>query len=182
MNLPNVLTLSRIVLVPVFAVALLIENGTNPWWRLAAFAIFAIAAVTDRIDGDLARKRGQVTEFGKLMDPIADKALIGAALFGLSWLGELPWWVTAVIVFREAAITIMRLIVLRHGVIAASRGGKAKTVFQVCALALFIFPLYVLIDWAGPVRWTFLVIALLLTVGTGLDYAMQAFRARAARA
>ena len=122
-NLPNALTVLRLILVPVFLLALFAEGGHDTVWRWIAWAIFAIAAITDRYDGHIARKRGQVTDFGKIADPIADKALTGSALIGLSMLGDLTWWVTVVILVREVGVTLLRFAVLRYGVIAASPGG-----------------------------------------------------------
>ena len=124
LNVANALTVLRLVLVPVF-VALLVQPGAG--WRIAAFVAFGVASLTDLLDGELARRRGLVTDFGKIADPIADKALTGSALVTLSLLGELPWWVTVVILVRELGVTVLRFWVIRHGVIAASRGGKAKT-------------------------------------------------------
>ncbi|MBJ7453356.1 MAG: CDP-alcohol phosphatidyltransferase family protein, partial [Blastococcus sp.] len=133
------------------------------------------AIITDRYDGMIARRTGQVTEFGKLADPIADKALTGTALIGLSALGLLPWWVTWVILVREVGVTVLRFWVIRHGVIAASRGGKAKTVAQALAIGLYILPL------TGPLataRWWVMALALVLTVLSGLDYVVRALRLR----
>jgi CDP-diacylglycerol--glycerol-3-phosphate 3-phosphatidyltransferase len=182
LNIANVLTGIRLLLVPVFVVALLAEDGTDPGWRLAAFGVFALASFTDSLDGDLARRRGLVTAFGTVADPIADKALTGSALVGLSVLGLLPWWVTLVILGRELGVTALRLVVLRHGVIPASRGGKAKTFAQTIAIGLYVLPLTEVFA-AGPVevvRWTVLGIALVLTVATGVDYVLRAARLRAA--
>ena len=182
LNIANVLTGIRLLLVPVFVVALLAEDGTDPGWRLAAFGVFALASFTDSLDGDLARRRGLVTAFGTVADPIADKALTGSALVGLSVLGLLPWWVTLVILGRELGVTALRLVVLRHGVIPASRGGKAKTFAQTIAIGLYVLPLTEVLA-AGPVevvRWTVLGIALVLTVATGVDYVLRAARLRAA--
>lgn len=114
-NIANVLTGVRMVLVPVFLLVLFADGGHETVWRVAAFVVFAVAVITDRLDGALARSYGMVTEFGTLADPIADKALIGAALIGLSVLGDLPWWATVVILTRELAITVLRFVVLRHG-------------------------------------------------------------------
>jgi CDP-diacylglycerol--glycerol-3-phosphate 3-phosphatidyltransferase len=169
-NIANILTLSRIALVPLF-VWLLLQEGTG--WRLAAFVVFAIASITDKIDGDIARKRGLVTDFGKIADPIADKALIGAALISLSVLGELWWWVTIVILIREIGITVMRFVVIRYGVIPASKGGKLKTMLQVVAIGFFIVP-----GPFDPVRWATMAAALVVTVVTGADYVLQAWRMR----
>ncbi len=176
-NLPNLLTAFRLVLVPVFLLALFAGGGHSTPARWVAGAVFAVAAITDRYDGRIARKRGQVTDFGKIADPIADKALIGSALIGLSLLGDLFWWVTIVILVREIGITLLRVAVLRYGVIAASPGGKVKTLIQILAIGLYILPLLTLgapdavIDWG---RGILLGVALLLTVATGVDYLVRA--------
>ena len=141
LNIANMLTGVRLLLVPVFLVALFVDGGTDTGWRLVAFAVFVVAALTDRLDGELARRRGLVTAFGTMVDPIADKALIGSALIGLSLLGLVPWWATVLIMGREIGVTMLRLWVLRHGVIPASRGGKAKTFVQSLAIGLFLLPL-----------------------------------------
>jgi CDP-diacylglycerol--glycerol-3-phosphate 3-phosphatidyltransferase len=169
-NIANVLTLVRLVLVPFFIVCLFLP-GTA--WRLAALVVFVVASLTDRLDGELARRYGLVTDFGKIADPIADKALIGAALVSLSVLGELPWWVTAAILVRELGITLLRFIVIRHGVIPASFGGKVKTVLQVVAIALYILP-----GVPDPLRWLAMGLAVVVTLGTGLDYLVRALRLR----
>ena len=174
-NVANVLTVLRLCLVPVFIVFLL-AGGDG--WRIAACAIFGLASATDFLDGELARRRGLITDFGKIADPIADKALTGSALVVLSAMGELPWWVTGVILFRELAVTGLRFWVISHGVIAASRGGKAKTLLQVVAIALYILP-----GPFGVVRELVMAAALVVTVLTGADYAVRAVarRSRTAR-
>ncbi|WP_048634757.1 CDP-diacylglycerol--glycerol-3-phosphate 3-phosphatidyltransferase [Mycolicibacterium aurum] len=172
-NLANALTGFRMVLVPVFLVALFVGDGHETFWRITAFAIFAVAVITDHFDGALARSYGMVTEFGTLADPIADKALIGAALVGLSMLGDLPWWVTVVILVRELGVTLLRLLVLRSGVIPASRGGKVKTLVQAVAIGLFIMPLSG--TWL-TVAWGVMLAAVVLTVLTGIDYFVSAAR------
>ena len=175
-NIANVLTGVRFLLVPVFLAALFVGDGHETYWRVVAFVVFAVAVITDRFDGALARSYGMVTEFGTLADPIADKALIGAALIGLSVLGDLPWWVTVVILARELGVTVLRFAVLRHGVIPASRGGKLKTLVQAAAIGLFILPLA---TWPGPwlsVAWVIMVAAVALTLLTGLDYVLSAIR------
>jgi CDP-diacylglycerol--glycerol-3-phosphate 3-phosphatidyltransferase len=169
-NIANILTLVRIALVPLL-VWLLFEEGDG--WRLAAFAVFAVASITDKIDGDIARKRNLVTDFGKIADPIADKALIGAALVSLSMLGELWWWVTIAIMIREIGITVMRFVVIRYGVIPASKGGKLKTMLQVVAIGFFILP-----GPLDPIRWITMAAALVVTLVTGFDYVAQAWRQR----
>lgn len=170
-NLPNALTVLRLILVPVFLLALFAEGGHVSGWRWFAGGVFAVAAITDRYDGHIARKRGQVTDFGKIADPIADKALTGSALIGLSMLGDLAWWITVVILVREIGITLLRLVVIKYGVIAASPGGKAKTLVQIVAIGLYVLPLPAGLDWllVGLI-W----LALLLTVVTGIDYLVRA--------
>jgi CDP-diacylglycerol--glycerol-3-phosphate 3-phosphatidyltransferase len=175
-NVANALTVLRLVLVPVFVVALFAGGGHDRAWRAVACALFAIASITDRIDGDLARRRGLVTEFGKLADPIADKALVGAALISLSVLGDLPWWVTVLVLTREVGVTVLRFWVIRHGVMPASRGGKLKTLLQGIAIGLFV--LDPLGSWLTPIAWTFMIIALVVTVATGADYVARAMRLR----
>ena len=174
-TLPNALTLVRLLLVPVLA-WLLFSSGadstTQRWW---AVVVFFVAAFTDFADGALARKRNAVTTLGKIADPIADKAITGVALVGLSYLGELPWWVTVVILSREIGITVVRFAVLRHGVIPATRGGKAKTVMQILAISLYLMPLAVV---AEPIKVTAMAIAVALTLATGLDYLVRAWRLR----
>ncbi|MCX5045894.1 CDP-diacylglycerol--glycerol-3-phosphate 3-phosphatidyltransferase [Aldersonia sp. NBC_00410] len=176
LNVANVLTVVRILIVPVFLAALFAGGGDDTGWRIVATLLFGIAAVTDRIDGQLARKYGLVTDFGKLADPIADKLLIGAALIGLSMLGDLAWWVTGVIAAREIGVTLLRFAVLRHGVIPASRGGKLKTLVQSLAIALYLLPLP---DAAHIVAVWVMGFAVVLTVITGLDYVVQSIRLRA---
>lgn len=175
-SLPNILTGVRLLLVPVFLLLLFVGDGHETVWRVAAFAVFVVAVITDRFDGSLARSYGVVTEFGTLADPIADKALIGSALVGLSLLGDLPWWVTGVILVREVGITILRFMVLRHGVIPASRGGKLKTLVQAVAIGLFVLPLH---NWPAmwlTVAWVTMWAAVVLTVLTGADYVVSAIR------
>lgn len=177
-NIANILTVTRLVLVPVFLMAFFAGGGESIGWRTVAFVVFAVGSITDFVDGHLARKYGLVTDFGKVVDPIADKALTGAALFGLSILGELPWWVTLTIAGREVAVTLLRFWVIRYGVIAASYGGKLKTVAQIVAIGLYLLPLPAAL---APVLWAAMGIALVLTVVTGLDYVVRALRMRAAR-
>lgn len=167
-NAANALTVLRLALVPVF-VGCLLAGG--PGWRVAAFLVFGVASVTDLLDGRLARSRGLITDFGKIADPIADKALTGSALVTLSALGELAWWVTAVILAREISVTLLRFWVIRRGVIAAGRGGKLKTMLQVVAIALYVLP--------GPpaaVQEAVMAAAVAVTVVTGIDYGVRAVR------
>jgi CDP-diacylglycerol--glycerol-3-phosphate 3-phosphatidyltransferase len=169
-NLANALTVLRLALVPVF-VLLLLADGTGG--RIAAFVVFLVASVTDVLDGRIARRRGLITDFGKIADPIADKALTGAALVTLSAQGELAWWVTAVILARELGVTALRFWVIRYGVIAASRGGKLKTMLQVLAIALYVLP-----GPPGALRAVVMALAVVVTVVTGADYAIRAVRRR----
>ena len=172
-NVANILTIVRIVLVPVF-IAFLLAGGTAG--LLAALGTFCVASLTDLLDGRLARSRGLVTDFGKIADPVADKALTGAALICLSALGELPWWVTGVIMFRELGVTGLRFWVIRRGVIAASRGGKAKTLLQIIAICLYLLPAS--LSPPALVRELFMAAAVVVTVVTGADYVLQAMRLR----
>lgn len=142
LNLPNILTTLRIVLVPFFGAALLMDGGDSVAWRLTAFVIFVVAMITDKIDGDIARARGLVTDFGKIADPIADKAMTGMAFVGISVIFESPWWwaVTIVVLVREWSVTILRLSVLSKVVIAADNLGKLKTTVQVIGLSGLVLP------------------------------------------
>lgn len=170
LNIPNVLTVARLFMVPVFGyLALAIEQTNSVQWMSAA--VFLIAALTDLIDGVWARRYGLVTNFGKIADPIADKALIGTALVALSIQGDIAWWVTGIIIFREVAITVLRFWVIKHGVIPASRGGKVKTVSQIVAIVAFLIPLG---GWVDTVAQMSLGVALALTVTTGVDYVLKA--------
>ena len=171
MNVANALTVLRICLVPVF-VACLVAGGTG--WRIAALAAFGGASLTDFLDGQLARKRGLVTDFGKIADPIADKALTGAALITLSALGELPWWVTALILVREIGITALRFAVIRRGVIAASQGGKLKTMLQIIAICLYVLPASLGVP--ALAKEVVMGAALVVTLVTGVDYTVRAMR------
>ncbi|MFC7402854.1 CDP-diacylglycerol--glycerol-3-phosphate 3-phosphatidyltransferase [Citricoccus sp. GCM10030269] len=189
-NLPNVLTTVRILLVPFFIWALVaggLWGSDAVGLRWTAFALFAVAMYTDKLDGDIARSRGLVTSFGKIADPIADKFLTGAAFIVLSVLGELWWWVTVLILVREWGITLLRLVVLRYGVMPASRGGKLKTVLQAAALLWLLAPLNTVFAaaygqlfgqawlWAG---WALMAAALVVTLVTGVDYVVKAVRLR----
>ncbi|MGK8491131.1 CDP-diacylglycerol--glycerol-3-phosphate 3-phosphatidyltransferase [Nocardia asiatica] len=173
LNIANVLTMLRIAIVPLFVAALFVGGGHQTGWRIAAAALFGVAAITDRFDGQLARKYGLVTDFGKLADPIADKALIGSALIGLSVLGDLAWWITLVICGREIGVTLLRLVVVRRGVIPAGRGGKLKTLVQSLAIAMLLLPLT---GWVAEAGLALMYVAVALTVLTGLDYVGQAAR------
>ncbi|QCW79643.1 CDP-diacylglycerol--glycerol-3-phosphate 3-phosphatidyltransferase [Streptomyces sp. S6] len=170
-NIANILTMVRLLLVPGFVLLLFHNGGYDPAWRSFAWAAFAIAMITDLFDGHLARTYNLVTDFGKIADPIADKAIMGAALISLSILGDLPWWITGVILARELGITLMRFWVIRHAVIPASRGGKLKTLAQGTAAGMYVLML------TGPLatlRFWVMMVAVVLTVVTGLDYVRQA--------
>ncbi|WP_456786448.1 CDP-diacylglycerol--glycerol-3-phosphate 3-phosphatidyltransferase [Cellulomonas sp. P5_C5] len=177
-NLANVLTVLRIALVPFFAWALLADGGHTTTGRLIATTLFVVAAATDRLDGWLARRSGQVTDLGKMLDPIADKVLIGTALVLLSWLGDLAWWVTVVILVRELGITAMRFFLLRYVVLPASRGGKLKTVLQSVAIGLYLLPLDTLPQVVSVVATILMGAALVVTVVTGVDYARTGLQIR----
>ncbi|SHM43744.1 CDP-diacylglycerol--glycerol-3-phosphate 3-phosphatidyltransferase [Cryptosporangium aurantiacum] len=175
LNAANVLTVLRIVLVPVFVAALVVSDGTHSGWLLASAVLFAIASITDYWDGRIARAHDLVTPFGAVADPIADKALTGAALIGLSAYALLPWWVTVVILVRELGVTALRFWVIRHGVIAASRGGKLKTLLQIAAIIWYLCPIPDPVDHVGTVVMG---AAVLATVVTGGDYLVRALSLR----
>ncbi len=176
-NIANIITVARILLAPVFVWLLAADNGEYGLLRWLAAGLFILAIATDGVDGSVARSRNLVTNVGIILDPIADKVLTGAALVMLSVLGELWWWVTIVILVRELGITAFRFAVLRDRVIPASRGGKLKTVFQSVAISLFLVPLFTIVgDWILWLNWSVMAIALVLTVVTGIDYLVQAWR------
>ncbi|MFF8594971.1 CDP-diacylglycerol--glycerol-3-phosphate 3-phosphatidyltransferase [Streptomyces sp. NPDC015220] len=170
-NVANLLTMLRLLLVPGFVALMLADGGYDPAWRSFAWAAFAVAMITDLFDGHLARTYDLVTDFGKIADPIADKAIMGAALICLSALGDLPWWVTGVILGRELGITLLRFLVIRYGVIPASRGGKLKTLTQGVAVGMYVLALT---GWLATLRFWVMAAAVVLTVVTGLDYVRQA--------
>ncbi len=177
MNLANALTVLRLALVPVFVALMFAAGGHVAGWRVAACVAYAVAALTDQVDGYVARSRSLVTDFGIILDPIADKALTGAALVSLSLLGDLPWPVTVVVAVREVGVTLLRLWVIRRGVMAASRGGKLKTLLLNCALGLYVLPL----DGVGAsARAVILAAGVLVAVVTGLDYVGRALALRRA--
>ncbi|HEU0256760.1 MAG TPA: CDP-diacylglycerol--glycerol-3-phosphate 3-phosphatidyltransferase [Microbacteriaceae bacterium] len=180
-NLPNAITIVRILFAPAFLWLLLADQHADGTLRWVATALFVIGIATDGVDGHIARSRGLVTDLGKLLDPIADKILTGAALVGLGLLAELPWWVVAVILVREWGITVWRFAVIKHGVVAASRGGKLKTVFQSVAIGCALAPLWTLTGgWVFWLDGILMTIAVLLTVVTGIDYLVSYARARRA--
>ena len=181
-QLPNAITIVRILCAPVFLWMLLADQGADGALRWWAAALFIVAIATDGIDGYLARKHEIVTDLGKLLDPIADKALTGCAFVGLSILGELPWWVTIVVLVREVGITVYRFAVVSDHVLAAAWMGKLKTVAQAIALSLALLPLWTIVgEWIHVVNTVAMWIAVILTIASGLDYVVTEVRARRAR-
>ncbi|MGL4340690.1 MAG: CDP-diacylglycerol--glycerol-3-phosphate 3-phosphatidyltransferase [Rhodoglobus sp.] len=179
-NIANIVTAARIMLAPFFFGLLLTDDGQYGPLRYCAAALFILAIITDSVDGHLARTRNLVTSLGIILDPVADKILIGGALIALSILGELSWWITAAIILRECGITIFRFAILAHTVVPASRGGKLKTVAQAVAVSLFLLaPWNFFGAWAGWLSWIIMALALILTLYTGVEYLWQAWRHRA---
>ena len=179
LNPANVLTVVRIILVPVFLALVVISDMTHPGWRMAACLAFGLASATDFVDGWIARRYEMVTPFGKVADPIADKALTGSALVALSAYDLLPWWVTLIILVREWGVTALRFWVIRYGIIPASRGGKLKTALQIAAIAWYLWPMPEPWDLVGT---GLMGAALIVTAVTGIDYVLQALRLRRNRA
>jgi len=166
-NLPNTLTIFRIIALPFCAYALFKNGGNDNNWRVIAFTLFFIVGLSDVLDGKLARSRNQITEFGKLLDPIADKAMLATAAIGTSMIGLLSWWVTAIFLIREIAVTILRFAVIKQGVIAASKGAKLKTFLQNFGVGFYILPLPTFLHLPRDI---FMAAAILLTITTGFDY------------
>ncbi|MDR1188066.1 MAG: CDP-diacylglycerol--glycerol-3-phosphate 3-phosphatidyltransferase, partial [Bifidobacteriaceae bacterium] len=183
-NIANLLTMLRLALVPVFVVLFVHDHAASGTWRLAAAGVFLAAAITDHYDGHLARTRGIITDFGKLADPIADKALVASALICLSAFGLLSWWVTGIILGRELIVTVIRFAVKKHQVIAASWGGKIKTVTQISAIVGYLLPLgwFAEFGWFAHLGWLvdlvsiLMILAVAATVATGVDYAVTAWQ------
>lgn len=176
-SVPNLITIVRMLLVPVFVWLLFADGAQDGPLRWIAAVLFIVAISTDSIDGHIARSRNLITDLGKLLDPIADKLLTGAAFVMLSVLGELPWWVTVIVLVREIGITVWRLIEAPRRVLPAGRGGKAKTLMQGIALSVALLPLWLFIG--EPMHWInvgLMSIAVFLTVASGLDYLWQAYR------
>ena len=173
-NVANIITVVRILMAPVFIWLLLADDGELGYLRYIAAGLFVLAIVTDTVDGILARRQNLVTDFGKILDPIADKVLIGGALVALSILGELWWWVTIVILIREFGITIFRFAVIRTRVIPAVASGKLKTVMQAVGISLLLFPFWTLVgQWEHWVGWVVMALALVLTVVSGIDFVVK---------
>ncbi|ROQ38181.1 CDP-diacylglycerol--glycerol-3-phosphate 3-phosphatidyltransferase [Frondihabitans sp. PhB188] len=181
-NIANIITVVRILMAPLFFVLLVVDDGSMGALRVWAAVIFVVAILTDSLDGFLARRQNLVSDFGKIVDPLADKVLTGGAFIVLSVLGELPWWVTIVILVREIGITVYRFVALSDRVIPASRGGKLKTLLQGVALTLALFPFTTWLgDWFNWVNIVLMSAAFLATVLSGLDYmrvALQHSRSR----
>lgn len=173
LNLPNALTIFRILALPFCAYALFKNGGGDDGWRIIAFTLFFIVGLSDILDGKIARSRNQITEFGKLLDPIADKAMLATASIGASLLGMLSWWVTAIFLIREVAVTILRFAVIKKGVIPASKGAKLKTFFQSFGVGFYILPLP---SYLNIPRDLFMAVAIYLTITTGVDYFRKVFR------
>jgi CDP-diacylglycerol--glycerol-3-phosphate 3-phosphatidyltransferase len=176
-NPANVLTAVRIVLVPVFVALVVVSDMASTGWRIVACLAFCVASATDFVDGWIARRFQLVTSFGKVADPIADKALTGTALVLLSVYDRLPWWVTALILVREWGVTALRFWVIRYGIIPASRGGKVKTALLTASIAWYLWPVPPPYDVVGP--WL-MGVAVAVTIITGVDYIFQAARIRRA--
>lgn len=173
-NLPNIITVVRMIATPFFLWMLLADDGEMGALRWAAAVFFVFAIATDAWDGYLARTRGLVTNLGKLLDPIADKLLTGSALVGLSILGELPWWITLVVLLREIGITVHRLFEARTVVVAAAWMGKLKTVAQSVAIGFALFPFATVFgDWVVGVNIVTMSVAVVLTVASGVDYVIN---------
>lgn len=171
LNVPNLLTTIRIIVVPILAWLLFKESAETDANRIIAGTIFIVAALTDIADGTIARRWNLITNFGKIFDPIADKALIGVALIGLSYLDLLDWWFTWVILARELFVTFLRFWVINKGVIPASRGGKLKTISQIVAISFYLLPLPESFSIIGEI---ILYAAVFLTLATAVDYIMKA--------
>ena len=177
-QLPNAITIVRILCAPVFLWMLIADAGTDGPLRWWAAALFVVAIATDGIDGWIARKYDIVSDLGKLLDPIADKVLTGLAFVGLSILGELPWWITIVVLIREIGITVYRFMVVSDHVLAAAWMGKLKTVAQAVALSLALFPLWTIVgEWIWWVNGVTMAIAVVLTIASGIDYVITEMRA-----
>jgi CDP-diacylglycerol---glycerol-3-phosphate 3-phosphatidyltransferase len=173
---PNSLTLTRIALIPFGVYTLFYDGGDNPRYQILSWCIFFILGMTDILDGKWARSSNRITSLGAFLDPVADKALIGAAMISLSILGRFPWWITILILAREIGITIFRLVVIKGGVIPASKGGKIKTLFQNFGVGFFMLPFPSWLEWF---RIAFISVAIVLTVTTAYDYVRAWMRQRA---
>ncbi len=169
---PNFITVTRLLLVPCGVYTLFKNGGDDSTWQIISWFIFFLLGLSDILDGNLARSRNKITEFGKFLDPVADKVMIGAAMISLSILGRMPWWITIVILGREVGITLLRLAIIRRGVIAANKGGKIKATFQNFGVGFYVLPLPASLFWF---RDGFMAIAIFLTILTGAYYVKSAF-------
>ena len=172
---PNFITTLRIAFLPIGAYALFKNGGDDPTWQIISWWILFVLGLSDILDGNLARSRNTITEFGKFLDPIADKAMIGTAMISLSILDRMPWWITIVIMAREVGITLFRLAVIKRGVIPANRGGKIKTFFQGFGIGFYVLPLNEDMFWF---RDSFMAVAIILTLVTGAQYVFSAFKSK----
>ena len=172
---PNSLTVTRIALTPFGVYTLFLDGGDNPRFQILSWCIFFVLGMTDIVDGKWARNSNRITPLGAFLDPVADKVLIGSAMISLSILDRFPWWITIVILAREIGITIFRLLVIRGGVIPASKGGKAKTLMQNFGVGFFMLPFPSWLEWF---RISFISVAIILTITTAYDYVSSWMRAR----
>ncbi len=170
---PNSITAARLIFVPVGAYTLFKNGGNDPTWQYISWCVFFVLGLSDVLDGNLARARNTITEFGKFLDPVADKVMIGTAMISLSILHRLPWWITIVILAREIGITFLRLAIIKRGVIAANKGGKVKALFQNFGVGFYVLPLPQSLYWF---RDSFMAVAIALTIITGLYYIQSAFK------
>src|SRR5699024_1282385 len=176
-NIANILTVVRCAMVPLLVVLAALEADSVPG-RLLVAGVFVLAMITDFADGHLARSRNLITDFGKIVDPIADKAMTGAALVMLSVWEYIPWWMTILILVREFGITVMRFTILKYGALPATWAGKAKTLVQTIAITFCLLPLEL---WWGPARWigwSLVLLAVVLTVWSGLVNLKDGLRLR----
>ncbi len=164
---PNTLTVTRILFIPVGVYVVFLDGGENARYQILAWSIFFILGLTDILDGKWARQSNRITALGTFLDPVADKALIGSAMISLSILGRFPWWMTILILTREIGITIFRLLVIRDGVIPASKGGKLKTFMQGFGVGFYMLPLPASLDWF---KTAFISVAIILTITSAYDY------------
>lgn len=170
---PNSITVARLLFVPVGAYTLFKNGGNDPTWQYISWFVFLLLGLSDIADGNLARSRNTITEFGKFLDPVADKVMIGTAMISLSILDRLPWWITIVILVREVGITLFRLSIIKRGVIAANKGGKIKSLFQNFGVGFYVLPLGENLYWF---RDGFMAIAVILTIVTGFYYVQSVFK------
>jgi CDP-diacylglycerol--glycerol-3-phosphate 3-phosphatidyltransferase len=172
-QIPNAITVLRILLVPL--VIFLLVEAENSWELWLAVFFFVLSAATDGIDGAIARRKDLVSKTGQLLDPIADKALLGGSLIGLSYVGQVSWIPTLLILSREIVVTIYRLVVARRRVIASSKGGKLKTVIQSTAIPIVIAPIEFLGEWVLVLNQAVIWIAVIATIWSGYEFFRKQF-------